>query len=231
MKVLMGMIDPDSEEDVDAFECVVCSEVRQTPELCSNCYSIICNDCNPHLLECPNCQESKDKIVPNNFLKNMVDGLKFTCPHGCEQEFRFADAEAHDKVCKAYRDPVGFKDAQEQVIMESQKLAAILLQISKQGNVKFKQDCPDLKKGGCPRGAKCKYKHPDLKMAKTLDESVMLAIENIKPKIKILVDKYKMLYCKDQRKGDCKYGEKCQHAHTYAELRKANEDISLYLFR
>ena len=30
---------------------------------------------------------------------------------------------------------------------------------------------------------------------------------------------------------DCKYGEKCQHAHTYAEMRKPNEDVYLYLIR
>ena len=67
--------------------------------------------------------------------------------------------------------------------------------------------------GGCPRGAKCKYKHPDLKLSRTmkttrtLNESVEM--ESTKPKIKILVDKYKLNYCKDIRKLDCKYGENC----------------------
>ena len=123
----MGEISADSEDDPEQYECVVCYEIKPSPELCGNCYAIICTDCVPLLPECPECQEPREQIVPNAFLKNIINDIKYTCAHGCEKEFRFADKDAHDKVCQALKDPIGFKEEQERVIMEKQKMANILL--------------------------------------------------------------------------------------------------------
>ena len=71
-QVLMGEISADSEDDPETYECVVCFEIKPSPELCSNCYAIICTDCVPFLPECPECHDPKESIVPNAFLKNII---------------------------------------------------------------------------------------------------------------------------------------------------------------
>ena len=81
----MGEISADSEDDPETYECVVCFEIKPSPELCSNCYAIICTDCVPFLPECPECHDPKESIVPNTFLKNIIDDIKYTCAHGCEK--------------------------------------------------------------------------------------------------------------------------------------------------
>ena len=58
-QVLNGEISADSEDDPEQYECVVCFEIKPSPELCGNCYAIICTDCLPFLPECPECQDPR----------------------------------------------------------------------------------------------------------------------------------------------------------------------------